>query len=77
MTKGQFENMVRAAIAEAAKRVAEDGGAAESASSRRRLRSGPPSPEEFQRQLAELMRQHFRQGNAGAATKPDFDGDGG
>jgi endopeptidase Clp ATP-binding regulatory subunit ClpX len=35
--------------------------------------SGPPSPEEFQRQLSELMRQHFRQGNAGEAEKPDFD----
>src|ERR1700742_4319117 len=35
--------------------------------------SGPPSPEEFQRQLTELMRQHFRQGNAGAAQKTDFD----
>jgi ATP-dependent Clp protease ATP-binding subunit ClpX len=37
------------------------------------VRGGPPSPEEFQRQLAELMRQHFRQGNAGAAEKTDFD----
>src|SRR3984957_6857010 len=34
--------------------------------------SGPPSPEEFQRQLTELMRQHFKQGGPGAAAKTDF-----
>jgi ATP-dependent Clp protease ATP-binding subunit ClpX len=35
--------------------------------------SGPPSPEEFQRQLTELMRQHFKQGGPGTAAKTDFD----
>lgn len=33
--------------------------------------NGPPTPEEFQRQLTEFMRQHFH--GTGAAPKPDFD----
>src|SRR6185436_8929157 len=33
----------------------------------KQLRNGPPSPEEFQRQLAEFMRQHFP-----GATNPAF-----
>jgi ATP-dependent Clp protease ATP-binding subunit ClpX len=33
------------------------------------LRSGPPTPEEFQKQLSEFMRQHFS-GFPGAAQKP-------
>lgn len=36
--------------------------------------NGPPTPEEFQRQLSELMRQHFQTGAAKAFTKT---GDGG
>src|SRR4051812_33523817 len=35
----------------------------------RTFRSGPPSPEEFQKQLSEFMRQHFS-GFPGAAQKP-------
>jgi ATP-dependent Clp protease ATP-binding subunit ClpX len=35
------------------------------------IRSGPPSPEEFQRQLSEFMRQHFP-----GVTNPSFASDG-
>src|SRR5437868_4096495 len=35
----------------------------------RTFRSGPPTPEEFQRQLSEFMRQHFSN-FPGAAQKP-------
>lgn len=35
-------------------------------------RNGPPSPEEFQKQLSEFMRQHFS-GFPGAASKPAAD----
>src|SRR5205809_579958 len=35
----------------------------------KRVLSGPPTPEEFQRQLSEFMRQHFQTGNAAAFTK--------
>ncbi len=35
--------------------------------------NGPPSPEEFQRQLTEFMRQHFHEASGGTASKPDFD----
>jgi ATP-dependent Clp protease ATP-binding subunit ClpX len=31
------------------------------------ITSGPPSPEEFQRQLSDFVRQHFQQGRPGAA----------
>jgi endopeptidase Clp ATP-binding regulatory subunit ClpX len=34
---------------------------------------GPPTPEEFQRQLAEFMRQHFQSNTASAAAKPQDD----
>jgi ATP-dependent Clp protease ATP-binding subunit ClpX len=32
--------------------------------------NGPPSPEEFQRQLAEMMRHHFQRAGVQAATEP-------
>ena len=35
--------------------------------------NGPQTPEEFQRQLAELMRQHFPNPGAAASTRSDFD----
>ena len=35
--------------------------------------SGPPTPEEFQRQLAEFMRQQFQNPGTQPATKPDFE----
>src|SRR5581483_6969124 len=35
--------------------------------------NGPPSPEDFQRQLTEFMRQHFHGAGAGTSSKPDFD----
>jgi ATP-dependent Clp protease ATP-binding subunit ClpX len=35
--------------------------------------NGPPTPEEFQRQLAEFMRQHMQSAPPGAAQKPEFD----
>lgn len=35
--------------------------------------NGPPSPEEFQRQLTEFMKQHFHSTGSGTASKPDFD----
>lgn len=38
----------------------------------RNVRSGPPSPEEFQKQLQEFMRQHFS-GFPGVASKPGAD----
>jgi len=31
--------------------------------------NGPPTPEEFQRRLSELMRQHFQGGNANLFPK--------
>ena len=38
------------------------------------FRGGPPSPEEFQKQLSEFMRQHFPGGTSGAtATEPEED----
>jgi endopeptidase Clp ATP-binding regulatory subunit ClpX len=41
------------------------------------FRTGPPTPEEFQRQLSEFMRQHFPSGHSGAAARTeDTDGDG-
>src|SRR5690349_23341672 len=36
--------------------------------------NGPPTPEEFQRQLHEFMRQHFPGGNVSAFSKPDTAG---
>ena len=33
--------------------------------------NGPPSPEEFQRQLQEFMRQHLPGGNVSSFTRPD------
>jgi len=35
--------------------------------------NGPPTPEEFQRQMTEFMRQHFQSPGSAAATKADFD----
>ncbi|HEX4646107.1 MAG TPA: AAA family ATPase, partial [Verrucomicrobiae bacterium] len=35
--------------------------------------NGPPSPEEFQRQLADFMRQHFQNVGNAASPKTDFD----
>src|SRR3954467_2064254 len=35
------------------------------------FRSGPPSPEEFQKQLSDFMRQHFPSGQVKMFTKPD------
>jgi endopeptidase Clp ATP-binding regulatory subunit ClpX len=35
------------------------------------LRNGPPSPEEFQRQLTDFMRQHFQQGRPVPPAEPD------
>ncbi len=35
--------------------------------------NGPPTPEEFQRQMAEFMRQHLQNAGVGAAAKSDFD----
>jgi ATP-dependent Clp protease ATP-binding subunit ClpX len=35
--------------------------------------NGPPTPEEFQRQMAEFMRQHFQNAGIGAAAKPEFE----
>ncbi|EEF63439.1 AAA family ATPase [Pedosphaera parvula] len=35
--------------------------------------NGPPTPEEFQRQLAEFMRQHLHSTNSATASKPVFD----
>jgi ATP-dependent Clp protease ATP-binding subunit ClpX len=35
--------------------------------------NGPPSPEEFQRQLADFMRQHFQNIGGAASPKTDFD----
>jgi ATP-dependent Clp protease ATP-binding subunit ClpX len=37
------------------------------------LRNGPPSPEEFQRQLSDFMRQHFPSGQVKVFTRPDDD----
>jgi len=39
------------------------------------LRGGPPSPEEFQKQVAEFMRQHFSRA-AGPKPQSEEDGDG-
>ena len=36
----------------------------------RTLFNGPPSPEEFQRQLSEFMRQHFQSGQSAVFHKP-------
>lgn len=36
--------------------------------------NGPPTPEEFQRQMADFVRQHLQGGRLGSAHKPDFDG---
>src|SRR5438270_7430024 len=33
--------------------------------------NGPPSPEEFQRQLQEFMRQHLPSGNVSSFTRPE------
>ena len=33
---------------------------------------GPPTPEEFQRQLTEFMRRHFQNVGGATGTKPDF-----
>jgi ATP-dependent Clp protease ATP-binding subunit ClpX len=38
--------------------------------------SGPPSPEEFQRQLTDFMRQHFQIGSNSTAAKPESSSDG-
>ncbi|MDB6020860.1 MAG: clpX, partial [Pedosphaera sp.] len=35
--------------------------------------NGPLTPEEFQRQMAEFMRQHFQNAGIGTAAKPDFE----
>src|SRR5690349_4241588 len=35
--------------------------------------SGPPSPEEFQRQVAEFMRQHFQVPSSSPGTRSEFD----
>jgi ATP-dependent Clp protease ATP-binding subunit ClpX len=35
--------------------------------------NGPPTPEEFQRQLADFMRQHLRTASPGVAPKTEFD----
>lgn len=35
--------------------------------------SGPPNPEEFQRQMAEFMRQHFQNPSGSPGTRSDFD----
>jgi ATP-dependent Clp protease ATP-binding subunit ClpX len=35
--------------------------------------NGPPTPEEFQRQLTEFMRQHLNSGTGATAAKPVFD----
>src|SRR3954471_22235676 len=35
------------------------------------FRSGPPSPEDFQKQLSDFMRQHFPSGQVKVFTKPD------
>ncbi len=35
----------------------------------KRVFSGPPTPEEFQRQLSEFMRQHFQAGSSPASTQ--------
>src|SRR5258708_1955668 len=35
--------------------------------------NGPPTPEEFQRQLTELMRQHLHSAGGNTAAKTDFD----
>jgi hypothetical protein len=37
------------------------------------FRGGPPTPEEFQRQLSEFMRQHFPSPGPGAAARPQDD----
>src|SRR6185436_4496972 len=37
---------------------------------KRTLFNGPPSPEEFQRQLSEFMRQHFQSSQSSAFHKP-------
>src|SRR5436190_6885516 len=37
------------------------------------FRGGPPTPEEFQRQLSEFMRQHFPSTGPGAAASPQDD----
>ncbi len=37
----------------------------------KRIFNGPPTPEEFQRQLTEFMRQHFQQAGAAAPTKAE------
>ena len=34
--------------------------------------NGPPSPEEFQRQLTDFMRQHFHGAGSGSASRPDL-----
>ncbi len=36
--------------------------------------NGPPTPEEFQRQLAEFMRRHFQNTDGGSGTNADFGG---
>ncbi len=38
--------------------------------------NGPPTPEEFQRQLSEFMRQHFQSSASSAPKSEDSDGDG-
>jgi ATP-dependent Clp protease ATP-binding subunit ClpX len=35
--------------------------------------NGPPTPEEFQRQMADFMRQHFQSPGSATASKADFD----
>jgi len=41
----------------------------------KRILSGPPSPEEFQRQLSDFLRQHF-QNNRAASPQPEATGTG-
>src|SRR6266481_6924013 len=36
--------------------------------------SGPPSPEEFQRQLSDFVRQHFQSGHSSASAQPESPG---
>jgi endopeptidase Clp ATP-binding regulatory subunit ClpX len=40
---------------------------------RQPILNGPPSPEEFQRQLSEFMRQHFQASTQASTTKPQDD----
>src|SRR3974390_2523416 len=39
-----------------------------------RVINGPPSPEEFQRQLSDFVRQHFQSGRGGASAQPETAG---